>query len=325
MGRATTSWPDRRKNSPLAVRQAPFMSVIVPNYNGARFLPTVLDGAARQTFRTSRPSSLTTRGPTSPWRWERDYPEVRLLVNRRNVGFVSACNIAADAADGRAIVLLNSDTEPGAHLAGESWRTICAHPTVVVTSKLLLFDDRTAAPRRGRHAGRRRHSRNRGVWETDRASTTGHRRLFSGCGGATDRRGVWQALGGFDEDFWMYLEDVDFAFARGWPVGMRSSPRCAGLSPPGARAAATCSPATTWAATPFGPSSRTCRAGCCWRILPRIVAATAHCPGRAAQHSRPRGNGCAGRSPVSSGCRANCASAASSRPRRGRRLRSGNN
>jgi GT2 family glycosyltransferase len=23
---------------------------------------------------------------------------------------------------------------------------------------------------------------------------------------------VWQALGGFDEDFWMYLEDVDFAF-----------------------------------------------------------------------------------------------------------------
>jgi GT2 family glycosyltransferase len=23
---------------------------------------------------------------------------------------------------------------------------------------------------------------------------------------------VWQALGGFDEDFWMYLEDVDFGF-----------------------------------------------------------------------------------------------------------------
>jgi GT2 family glycosyltransferase len=23
---------------------------------------------------------------------------------------------------------------------------------------------------------------------------------------------VWQALGGFDEEFWMYLEDVDFGF-----------------------------------------------------------------------------------------------------------------
>jgi GT2 family glycosyltransferase len=37
--------------------------------------------------------------------------------------------------------------------------------------------------------------------------------VFSGCGGATAyRRDVWQALGGFDEAFWMYLEDVDFGF-----------------------------------------------------------------------------------------------------------------
>ncbi|MEZ4580911.1 MAG: glycosyltransferase [Caldilineaceae bacterium] len=104
---------------PLAVRHAPFMSVIVPNYNGARFLPTVLDALRRQTFRDFEAIVIDDAGTDeSVALVERDYPEVRLLVNRRNVGFVRACNIAADAADGRAIVLLNSDTEPGAHLAG---------------------------------------------------------------------------------------------------------------------------------------------------------------------------------------------------------------
>ncbi len=37
--------------------------------------------------------------------------------------------------------------------------------------------------------------------------------IFSGCGGASAyRKDVWQSLGGFDEDLWMYLEDVDYGF-----------------------------------------------------------------------------------------------------------------
>jgi GT2 family glycosyltransferase len=54
---------------------------------------------------------------------------------------------------------------------------------------------------------------NRGVWEQDRGQYDAATAIFSGCGGATAyRKDVWQALGGFDEDFWMYLEDVDLGF-----------------------------------------------------------------------------------------------------------------
>lgn len=200
---------------PLPTRRAPFMSVIVPNYNGERFLPTVLDALRAQTFQDFETIVIDDAGTDgSVALVEREYPDVRLLVNRRNVGFVRACNIAADAADGRIIVLLNSDTEPEPAWLEELARTICAHPTAaIVTSKLLLFDTRTRLHAAGDMLGFDGIPRNRGVWEEDRGQYDAATDVFSGCGGATAyRRDVWQALGGFDEDFWMYLEDVDFAF-----------------------------------------------------------------------------------------------------------------
>lgn len=200
---------------PLQRRRAPFLSVIVPNYNGVDYLPTVLNALRAQTFGdfetividdASRDQSVTLV--------ENEFPEVRLLVNRRNVGFVASCNIAADAADGRFVVLLNSDTEPDPAWLAELVRTICAHPeAAIVTSKLLLFHERNRLHAAGDMLGADGIPRNRGVWETDHGQYDARPEVFSGCGGATAyRRDVWQSLGGFDEEFWMYLEDVDFAF-----------------------------------------------------------------------------------------------------------------
>ncbi len=87
---------------------------------------------------------------------------------------------------------------------------------------MLLFDERTRIHTTGDMMGANGLPRNRGVWELDQGQFDAETDVFSGCGGATAyRRDVWQALGGFDEDFWMYLEDVDLSFrARlmGWQV-----------------------------------------------------------------------------------------------------------
>ncbi len=77
----------------------------------------------------------------------------------------------------------------------------------------MLFDRRDTLHTTGDLLGVDGIPRNRGVWQVDRGQFDDWRAVFSGCGGATAyRRDVWQALGGFDEDFWMYLEDVDFGF-----------------------------------------------------------------------------------------------------------------
>ncbi|MCB0047263.1 MAG: glycosyltransferase family 2 protein [Caldilineaceae bacterium] len=193
----------------------PFMSVIIPNRNGERFLPTVLDALARQTFQDFETIVIDDASTDdSVAIVENHYPAVRLMVNRRNVGFAASCNLAAAAADGRILVLLNSDTEPESDWLEALARTIVTHPNAaIVASKLLLFEERDVLHSAGDTLGVDGIPRNRGVWQTDHGQFDARREVFSGCGGAgAYRREAWEALGGFDESFWMYLEDVDLSF-----------------------------------------------------------------------------------------------------------------
>ncbi|MEZ4657565.1 MAG: hypothetical protein R2911_08340 [Caldilineaceae bacterium] len=78
---------------------------------------------------------------------------------------------------------------------------------------MLLFDQRARLHTTGDLLGIDGLPRNRGVWETDQGQYDERPVIFSGSGcGVAIRKAVWDSLGGFDEDFWMYMEDVDLAF-----------------------------------------------------------------------------------------------------------------
>ncbi len=209
----------------------PFMSVIIPTCNGQRFLPDVLDALAKQTFSDFETIVIDDASiDDSVTLIERDYPKVRLIVNRRNIGFVASCNTAVDASDGRIVVLLNNDTEPEPTWLAELALGFCTNPhAAAITSKMLLFDERQRLHTTGDMLGMDGLPRNRGVWEVDQGQFDDQTEVFSGCGGATAyRREVWKALDGFDEDFWMYLEDVDLGFrARlmGWQTVLAPNAR----------------------------------------------------------------------------------------------------
>jgi len=207
--RQKQSWPD------LATQAPPFFSVVVPSWNGLRHLPVVLGALRAQTFTDFEVivvDDASTDGSVELI--DRDFPEVRLIVNRENAGFAVSCNTGAAAAYGRYIVLLNSDTEPAPDWLAALVQTIVKHPeAAAIASKLLLFDRRTVLHAAGDMLGRDGLPRNRGVWEKDHGQYDAQTQVFSACGGAAAwRRDAWQALGGFDESFWMYLEDVDLSF-----------------------------------------------------------------------------------------------------------------
>ena len=205
----------QRDYPPLEEVTAPFLSVIVPTYNGARFLPTVLDALRAQTFRDIEVIVVDDASSDDSVKLvEEQYPELRLLANRRNLGFARTCNTAADAARGRYIVLLNNDTEPEPTWLAELVKVMVTHPeAAIIASKVLLYDRRETLHTTGDLLGQDGIPRNRGVWESDHGQYDAACEIFSGCGAAAAyRKDVWQALGGFDDDFWMYLEDVDFGF-----------------------------------------------------------------------------------------------------------------
>ncbi len=199
----------------LAAGAPPFFSVVIANYNGERHLPVLLAALRRQSFgdfETIVVDDASSDGSVELV--ERDFPEVRVVVNRANAGFAAACNTGAAAAYGRFIVQLNSDTEPADDWLAALAQTIVTHPNAVaVASKLLLFDRRDVIHSAGDELGRDGVARNRGVWEQDRGQYDVRTQVFGACGGAAAwRRDAWQALGGFDESFWMYMEDVDLSF-----------------------------------------------------------------------------------------------------------------
>ena len=204
-----------RTYPPLRPTVPPFLSVIIPNYNGVRFLPGLMAALAAQRFRDFEVIVVDDASRDGSVAWlEEHAPQVRLVVNRTNRGFVASCNSGADVARGRVLVFLNNDTEPEAGWTEALARAVCATPRAgIFAGKLLLYDRRDTLHSAGDELGCDGIPRNRGVWETDRGQYDHQTAVFGGCGGAVAyRREVWQALGGFDESFWMYLEDADFAF-----------------------------------------------------------------------------------------------------------------
>ncbi len=192
-------------------------SIIIPNYNGLRFLATCLDALAAQTYpRKLTEVILVDDGSTddSVSFVRQHYPEVIVVQMTRNSGLAAACNAGARAAHGDLLVMLNNDTEVEPGWLAALVESAAAHPQAgAIASKMLLFDRRDTLHNAGDLMGADGIPRNRGVWERDAGRYDADLTIFGGCGGGVAyRRAAWEQAGGFDERLFMYLEDVDLAW-----------------------------------------------------------------------------------------------------------------
>ncbi len=202
----------------------PTVSVIIPNYNGLRFLDRCLSALHRQTYPQEQLEIILVDDASTDAsvQYVRDaYPSLRVLSLAHNSGLAVACNRGVEAARGEVVLLLNNDTEVDPRWVEALVDALEANPWAgAAASKMLLFDRRRVLHSAGDMVGVDGIPRNRGVWEEDRGQYDADRVVFGGCGGAVAyRRDVWEALDGFDEDLFMYLEDVDLAWRmqlRGW-------------------------------------------------------------------------------------------------------------
>lgn len=195
----------------------PSVSVIIPNYNGLRFLPVCLDALRGQSY----PQELTEvilvddASTDASVKFGRErYPEVKIVQLARNGGLAIGCNSGARAATGELLVMLNNDTEAEPGWLAALVEAAATNPHAgAVASKMLLFDRRDTLHNAGDLMGADGIPRNRGVWERDAGQYDDQPEIFGGCGGGVlYRRAAWEQAGGFDERLFMYLEDVDLAW-----------------------------------------------------------------------------------------------------------------
>jgi GT2 family glycosyltransferase len=146
----------------------------------------------------------------------RRWPEVRVIEVGANVGFARANNIGIRASAGTNLLLLNSDTivPPAAidQLLGE----LARDPDVAVVGPRLVDAAGRAELSYGRMIGPlnelRQKRRARGGAIEDLTSQRLHPDWVSGAC-LLVRRADAEAVGGLDERYFMYTEDVDFCAA----------------------------------------------------------------------------------------------------------------
>lgn len=194
-------------------------SVIIPNWNGVRFLPTCLNALGTQTFRNFE-IIVVDDASTDDSRalLEKNYPHVRVLALEKNRGFAHAVNTGIRAARGQVIVLLNNDTEADPRWLEEIANAFARQPDAgMVVCKLRLFDRRDHLHSAGDFYRVDGVPGNRGVWEQDRGQYDDANGIFGGCGGAVAyRKTMLDDIGLFDEALVANLEDVDLNWRARW-------------------------------------------------------------------------------------------------------------
>ncbi|MGH3517120.1 MAG: glycosyltransferase [Haloechinothrix sp.] len=214
-------------------RALPPVSVVVVNYRGARdtisclrSLVTDLDYPGLEIICVDNASGgddlALIRGAIRELRGT----TIRLVESRTNLGFAGGCNLGAQHAKGSVLAFLNNDARPDARWAREAVATLATEPTVAaVASKVLDWDGTGVDFVDGgltwfgmgykRHAGTPLDQLP--AAEHDVAKDV----LFATGSAMFVRASVFAELGGFDERFFMFYEDVDLGWRlnlRGWRV-----------------------------------------------------------------------------------------------------------
>jgi GT2 family glycosyltransferase len=204
------------------------IDILIPNYNGAAWLPICLAALARQT----RTDFLITviddaSRDDSVELLQRAYPHVQIIRMAQNRGFAAAVNRGIEATARPYVILLNNDTEAEPDFVAELIGGLERQPQAAfAAAKMRLFERRDHLHSTGDYYRFNGEPGSRGVWQRDVGQYDQAGEVFGPCAGAAAyRRSALDALRDngavFDEALIMYCEDVDLNL-RARRAGMRT-------------------------------------------------------------------------------------------------------
>ena len=191
---------------------ASMISVVVLNFNGKRFLDDCLSSLAKQTYRNFEVIVVDNASSDGSVEYlESHYPWVKLAKNSENLGFAAGNNVGIRQACSDYILTLNNDTIADCHLLQNLIAPMFDKSVGSCAAKIVFPDGRINSA--GICISRSGAAWDRGMFEQDTGQYNAQVEVFGPCAGAAlYRKEMLEEIGLFDEDFFLYMEDVDLAF-----------------------------------------------------------------------------------------------------------------
>jgi GT2 family glycosyltransferase len=192
------------------------VTLVVVNWNSERFLERCLIALMAQSVKPYEIILVDNASTDASLDIVRCFPAVRLLAQKKNHGFARGNNLAIEVADVRSewVALLNPDAFPEPDWLERLVEAANSEPDAAAFgSRQIIYESPNLLDGTGDtyHISglvwRERHGKKQ--QPTDLVQ----REIFSPCAAADlYRRQTIVDVGGFDEDFFCYMEDVDLGF-----------------------------------------------------------------------------------------------------------------
>ena len=193
-----------------------FASIIILNWHAEKFLPGCFAALESQTFQDFEVILLNNGSEGADGVLsDLHFPEsrLRILNSPTNLGFAGGNNLAARQAKGEYITLLNADAFPEPDWLEKVHQACLEHPQHFFASRLIkandpqILDGEWNVYHASGLAWRKNHA------QALAKGTNEPKEVLSACAAAgVYPREAFEAVGGFDEDFFAYMEDIDLDF-----------------------------------------------------------------------------------------------------------------
>ena len=194
----------------------PYFSILILNWRSEEHLPRCLNALEAQRYKNFE-VLLLDNGNALPLNadFSASYPGIKIKAFRseKNLGFAAGNNLLAKEACGKYIVLLNADAFPEPEWLEILQESSLANPNHFFASRLIKANEPEKLDGEWHvyHASGLawRHMHNQPI----SLATAEVKEVFGACAAASAYpREAFEAVGGFDEDFFAYMEDIDLDF-----------------------------------------------------------------------------------------------------------------
>ncbi len=177
------------------------VSIVIVNHNGKKWLKDCLDSITRQSYRSFEIVVVDNASTDDSVGYIRKYyPDVKIVISKTNIGFGRANNLCVRSTRGDIIFFLNNDTVLERDLLEKLLRNREKNKFNITGPKIIDY------------GGKEIHGRYKMTIDPTGYLGSGEKTFFiDGCALMIGKKDFLY-LGGFDEKYFMYCEDVDLCW-----------------------------------------------------------------------------------------------------------------